>query len=110
MVTEGAATNAWILDAKGALRTRPPENDILNGIVRQVLLDCVADMNLEFEEKPFSLDEAMAAQECFSTASTMTVFPVISIDGHKIGDGKPGAVAKQLSDAYDKVEQKLSKN
>ena len=110
MVTEGAATNAWIVDAKGVLRTRPAGNDILNGIVRQVLLDCVSELGLKFEEKPFSLDEALAAQECFSTASTMSVFPVVKIDGKKIADGKPGSVAKTLSNAYDTVEKKLPKN
>lgn len=104
MVTEGAATNAWIVDAKGVLRTRPAGHEILNGIVRQVLLDCVADLGMKFEEKPFSLKEALAAKECFSTASTMSVFPVIEIDGQKIGAGKPGEVAKMLSDAYDAVE------
>ena len=104
MVTEGAATNAWIVDAKGVLRTRPASHEILNGIVRQVLLDCVADLGMRFEEKPFSLKEALAAKECFSTASTMSVFPVIEIDGQKIGAGKPGEVAKMLSDAYDAVE------
>ena len=104
MVTEGAATNAWIVDAKGVLRTRPASHEILNGIVRQVLLDCVADLGMKFEEKPFSLKEALTAKECFSTASTMAVFPVIDIDGQKIGAGKPGEVAKMLSDAYDAVE------
>ncbi|MDB2488159.1 D-amino-acid transaminase [Alphaproteobacteria bacterium] len=104
MVTEGAATNAWIVDAKGVLRTRPASHEILNGIVRQVLLDCVADLGMKFEEKPFSLKEALAARECFSTASTMSVFPVIEIDGQKIGAGKPGEVAKMLSDAYDAVK------
>ena len=104
MVTEGAATNAWIVDAKGVLRTRPASHEILNGIVRQVLLDCVADLGMKFEAEPFSLKEALAAKECFSTASTMSVFPVIEIDGQKIGAGKPGEVAKMLSDAYDAVE------
>lgn len=110
MVTEGAATNAWIVDAKGVLRTRPAGNDILNGIVRQVLLDCVSELGLKFEERPFSLNEALAAQECFSTASTMSVFPVVKIDGKNIANGKPGSVAKTLSNAYDTVEKKLPKN
>ena len=109
-MTEGAATNAWIVDAKGVLRTRPAGNDILNGIVRQVLLDCVSELGLKFEEKSFSLDEALAAQECFSTASTMSVFPVVKIDGKKIADGKPGSVAKTLSNTYDTAEKKLPKN
>jgi len=107
MVTEGAATNAWIVDAKGVLRTRPADHEILNGIVRQVLLDCVAELGLKFAEKPFSLSEALAAKECFSTASTMSVFPVVKLDGQKIGSGKPGPVAKALSVAYDTVEQEV---
>ena len=101
LVTEGGATNAWIVDAQGRLRTRPAATDILNGIIRQVLIDLVADMDIEFVEQAFSLEEALAAKECFSTASTMAVFPVVSIDGGKIGTGKPGKVALALADAYD---------
>ena len=101
LVTEGGATNAWIVDAQGRLRTRPAANDILNGIIRQVLIGLVENMDdIEFVEHAFSLEEAMMAQECFSTASTLAVFPVVSIDGKKIGDGKPGPVALALAEAY----------
>ena len=101
LVTEGAATNAWIVDAQGRLRTRPATGEILNGIVRQILIDLAAAMNVSYCEEAFSLDEAKAARECFSTASTMTVFPVVKIDGAVIGDGKPGQVAQALAAAYD---------
>ena len=100
LVTEGGATNAWIVDARGRLRTRPAGNDILNGIIRQVLIGLVADMDVEFVEEAFSLDDALGAQECFSTASTLAVFPVISIDGKQIGSGKPGPVSLALAEAY----------
>lgn len=100
LVTEGGATNAWIVDAQGRLRTRPAANDILNGIIRQVLIGLVADMDIEFVEEAFSLDDALEAQECFSTASTLAVFPVISIDGKQIGSGKPGPVSLALAKAY----------
>lgn len=103
MVTEGAATNAWIVDQDNCLRTRPADNHILNGIVRQVILNCATDAGLTVKEEAFSLDEAKAAKECFSTASTISVFPVVSIDGTKIGDGKPGDIATRLSAAYDRI-------
>ena len=103
MVTEGAATNAWIVDREGRLRTRPAGPDILNGIVRQVLMDCAAELGVPVVEAAFALDEALAAQEAFSTASTMSLFPVVQIDGHKIGDGKPGKFAAKLAAAYDGV-------
>ena len=104
-VTEGAATNAWIVDGEGRLRTRPADNEILNGIVRQVLLQCAAEQGISVHEAAFTLDEAKAAQEAFSTASTMAVFPVVKIDGQKIGDGKPGPLTRQLAAAYEAFNQ-----
>ena len=101
MVTEGAATNAWILDSAGVLRTRPADGGILNGIVRQTIIGLVDELGLTFEERAFSVEEALSARECFSTASTLAVFPVVNIDGQNIGDGKPGAVARQIVDRYD---------
>lgn len=99
-VTEGAATNAWIVDARGDLRTRPQGNDILAGITRKILLKLVEKNKIPFTEKSFTLKEALAAQEAFSTASTLTVFPVVDINGQMIGNGKPGAVSLKLLQAY----------
>ncbi len=101
MVTEGAATNAWIVDSAGVLRTRPADGGILNGIVRQAIIGLLDELGLTFEERAFSVEEALSARECFSTASTLAVFPVVNIDGQNIGDGKPGAVARQIVNRYD---------
>ena len=101
LVTEGAATNAWIVDNVGVLRTRPADGGILNGIVRQGIIELLGDLDLKFEERAFSVKEALAARECFSTASTLAVFPVVRIDGHNIGDGKPGGVALEIANRYD---------
>ena len=101
MVTEGAATNAWIVDSAGLLRTRPADGGILNGIVRQTIIGLLDELGLTFEERAFSVEEALSARECFSTASTLAVFPVVNIDGQNIGDGKPGAVARQIVNRYD---------
>ena len=102
LVTEGAATNAWIVDSAGILRTRPANGGILNGIVRQSIIGLLDELDLKFEERAFSVEEALKARECFSTASTLAVFPVVSIDGHNIGDGKPGAVALEILNQYDR--------
>lgn len=102
MVTEGAATNAWIVDSAGVLRTRPADGGILNGIVRQTIIGLLDELGLTFEERSFSVEEALSARECFSTASTLAVFPVVNIDGQNIGDGKPGPVARQIVNRYDR--------
>jgi D-alanine transaminase len=95
-VTEGASANAWIVTAEGALVTRHADHAILRGITRAVVFDAVAAQGLKVEERAFTLAEAYAAREAFVTSATQLVMPVISIDGHVIGDGKPGPLARAL--------------
>lgn len=99
-VTEGTSTNAWIVDKAGKLRTRPLANDILDGITRQMLLSLINELKLELDEVPFTLDEAYSSKEAFSTASSLIVMPVVDIDGHEIGNGKPGKITTQLLHNY----------
>jgi D-alanine transaminase len=100
LVTEGASTNAWIVDADGRLRTRDAQANILKGITRSALLDLIAAEGLELDERPFSVDEARAATEAFFTAAGAFVMPAVSIDGARIGDGAPGPVATRLRALY----------
>ena len=99
-VTEGASTTAWIVDESGKLRTRPLANDILDGITRQMLLSLIDELQHELDETPFTIDEAYSSNEAFSTASSLIVMPIIEIDGHKVGNGKPGQITTQLLQNY----------
>jgi D-alanine transaminase len=95
-VTEGASANAWIISKGGAVVTRHADHAILRGITRTVLFEAIKAQGLTVEERSFTLDEAYTAQEAFVTAASQIVLPVVSIDGHTIGDGKPGPVATAL--------------
>jgi D-alanine transaminase len=95
-VTEGASTNAWIVTGAGKVVTRPADQGILRGITRSVLLQAIAAAGLEFEERPFTLEEAYAAREAFVTAASQIVMPVVRIDGRPIGSGAPGPLATAL--------------
>jgi D-alanine transaminase len=96
LVTEGASVNAWIVLQDGKLVTRQADHAILRGVTRTVLLDAVKGQGLSLEERAFSLAEAYAAREAFVTSATQIVMPVVRIDGHVIGDGKPGPVSAAL--------------
>ncbi|MFY9734369.1 MAG: D-amino-acid transaminase [Rhodoplanes sp.] len=99
-VTEGAASNAWIVTPDGTAVTRPAKQDILRGISREVAQDALTAAHIPFEERPFRVDQALAAREAFITAASLLVMPVVHIDGHAIGDGKPGPVAAALRQAF----------
>lgn len=99
-VTEGSSNNAFIVDANGKIITRHLGNEILPGITRSAVLALVKSDNIAFEERPFTIAEAKVAQEAFITSATTFVWPVVSIDGAAIGDGKPGPIATRLREVY----------
>lgn len=100
LITEGAASNAWIIDKARKVVTRPADNSILRGITRTTLRQVIAEHGLELEERPFSVDEAYAAQEAFVTGATTLVMPVVAIDDRAIGEGRPGPIVTNLRRAY----------
>jgi len=100
MVTEGASSNAWIVDRNGTLRTQSTRANILRGVTRSTLMRVIADSGLEVSEQPFTVEDAKAAREAFITGAGALVMPVTSIDGHILGNGHPGAVTSGLRAAY----------
>jgi D-alanine transaminase len=99
-VTEGASSNAWIIDKDGKLVTRPLSNEILPGVTRRTLIDVLKREKIELVERLFTLEEAKAAREAFITSATSIVTPVIRIDDTPIGNGAPGLTASRLRDIF----------
>lgn len=99
MVTEGSSTNAWIVKGN-AIVTRPVTDNILAGITRARVVELGRARQLTIEERPFSLDEARAADEAFMTSATTFVTPIVSIDGAAVGTGVPGPIATHLRQDY----------
>lgn len=99
MVTEGTSTNAWIVK-DGKLITHPAASSILNGVTRLALLKIAADINIGFDERPFSVDEAYSADEAFLSSTSAFLVPIVTIDDKQIGPGTPGPVAKALLERY----------
>jgi D-alanine transaminase len=99
-VTEGAASNAWIVDRDGRLRTRDTNANILRGITRRTLMELIAEEGLEVDERPFTAAEAVGAREAFVTGAGALVLPVVAVDGKPIGNGAPGPLATKLRRLY----------
>jgi D-alanine transaminase len=100
LVTEGASSNAWIVDKDGVLRTRDIGANILRGVTRLSLIDVARQAGYRVEERPFTLEEARQAREAFLTGAGALVMPIVSIDGQPVANGHPGEVARTLRAAY----------
>ena len=96
MVTEGAATSFWIVDAEGVLRCPPQGQTILPGCTRAALEAEMRAEGIPFEVRAFSLEEARAAREAFITGATGFVKPVVALDGAPVGTGAVGPVVRRL--------------
>ncbi|MCJ7995844.1 D-amino-acid transaminase [Rhizobium cremeum] len=108
MVTEGAATNVWIVDADGHLVTRPAEHGILRGITRTTLMDVAAVLGISIREREFSREEMLGAREVFITAATSICFPIVEIDGFSIANGHPGTVSEKIRSAFFEIAEKTA--
>lgn len=107
-VTEGTSNNTWIVK-DGKIITRQLGNDILHGITRAAVMRVAETLQLEVIERPFTVAEAQAADEAFSTSAGAYVTAVVELDGAKIGSGKPGPIASRLREVYLEEAQKAAR-
>ncbi len=105
-ITEGTASNAFIVLEGRRLVTRPVSTSILSGITRRAILKLAGRGEISIEERAFSVDEAKTASEAFLTSAAHIATPIVEIDGVTIGDGKPGPVTRKLRDMYFAMARK----
>lgn len=98
-VTEGASTNAWIVDSEGRAVTRELGRVILPGVTRNFILKAAA-ARIPLVERRFTPAEAIAAREAFYTSTMGGVVPVVTIDGQRIGEGVPGPLTRRIAALY----------
>ena len=101
-VAEGPTTNVFWVDADGGLRT-PPEDNVLLGVTRRSVIEIAKHDGIPCEETRVRPQELGDAAEVFLTGTTAGVWPVVSIDGHPVGDGEPGPVTRCLRERFSQV-------
>lgn len=98
---DAGAYDAWIVNDKGHLITRPTANNrILKGVTRSALQALCKKHKIKLIERAFTVAEAKKAKEAFTSSATALVMPVGSIDGKKIGKGTIGPVTEKVFDLY----------
>ena len=83
-VTECSHSNVHIISG-GRLITAPCDNLILPGITRAHILRICGRLGIPVEERPFTLDEMMAADEVFFSSSSALTCRIREIDGRAVG-------------------------
>lgn len=97
LVSECPRSNFFIVTADDTVVT---STQPLKGIIRMKTLE-IAGKQFKVEERELTIDEARNAKEAFITSTTKHILPVVQLDGHPIGNGRPGKVTTELSKLLD---------
>lgn len=100
-VTEGSSSNIFMVK-NNILYTHPANHLILNGITRLEVLNICKENNIPHEEKVFTIDELLLADEVFLTSTTSEITPIVKIDNSPIKNGTVGDLTKKLQLLFEK--------
>ena len=98
-VCECTADNIFIV-RDGQLITPAEESGILLGVTRSVVLELAAKARIPSRETNLTRYDLYTADECFLTGTGAEIVPVVAVDKRSIGDGKPGTITRQLTEAF----------
>jgi D-alanine transaminase len=100
MLSEGATCNIWV--AAGGKLLAPPKNHlVLEGIRYGLMAELADEAGIPFEMRPISRAEVEQADELMVSSATREILPAATLDGRRVGAGKPGAVYERLRRGYD---------
>ncbi len=101
-VAEGPGENIFLVE-DGKLVTPAKSADILLGITRDTVMKLAESMGIEVEEREIHREELYTCDEAFFAGTAAEITPIVQIDHVKKSNGKPGAIAMALADAYSKT-------
>jgi branched-chain amino acid aminotransferase len=101
-VSEAPGENIFIV-RNGQLITPPLSSSALEGITRDAIIKVGRDLDIEVLEREVTRSELIISDEIFLTGTAAEITPIISVDGKKIGNGKPGSITKKLMNEYQDI-------
>jgi branched-chain amino acid aminotransferase len=101
-VSEAPGENIFMVK-NNILMTPPLESSALEGITRDSVMKLADDFGYQVKEKTITRGELYLADEVFLTGTAAEITPVISIDGKKIGTGKPGKITNEMMSTYSDI-------
>ena len=97
-ILEGMTSNFFYVK-NGELGTA--RNNILLGVTRRTVLRVARGSGVSILYRPLKREQVPALDEAFLTSSSRGIVPIVQVDNMRVGEGRPGAVTKKLSNAYN---------
>ena len=105
-LTEASASNVFIV-ARDLILSPPKSSLILPGITYDVVAELARANDLPLEFRDVTEAEVRAADEIWVTSSSKEVLAIVSLDGRKVGEGRPGPVFRRMYALYQEFKRKV---
>ena len=102
VVFEAPSSNLFM--AKDGVIYTPPVNNILPGVTRSQVIALARQQGFEVREQAPDIELLKAADEVWVTNSMEELKPVITLDGQPVGHAEPGAIWRQLFNAFQSLK------
>ena len=100
-ITEGLGSNVFFV--RDSELFTPQARFVLPGISRDTVIDIARDADIPVHEIDIDMYDALTADECFFTSTSLCMVPVTSLNGRPVGDGAQGPVTTRLIESYSKL-------
>lgn len=97
-VAEGTGDNFFIV--KDNVLLTPEPRNILRGISREYVFELARELGIQYRECNLDVYDVVNADEAFMTGTPFCMLPVTTLDGQKIGTGRPGEMFGKLIDKW----------
>ena len=98
-ILEGTTFSFFIIKDDSVITTKL-DGRILGSVTRKNLLRLMNLHKINHSESKIKIDDLQAASEAFIASANRDLIPVVSIDGHLIGNGKIGPKYEELMQLY----------
>jgi len=98
-ILEGTTFSFFIVKDDSVITTKL-DGRILGSVTRKNLLRLMNLHNINHSESKIKIEDLQTASEAFIASANRDLIPVVSIDGHTIGNGKIGPKYEELMKLY----------
>ncbi len=96
---EGSQSNLFIV-RDDIVITPPKSRHMLGGITREIVLELCQQNKIICSEKNISEDDLHQADEIWLSSATREILPIVTLNQHAVGNGRPGVVWQQIIQLY----------
>jgi branched-chain amino acid aminotransferase len=107
-LAECTTANLFIV-RHGDVLTPPIDAGLLPGITRELVFEIGAEAGMSVREQVLHDEDLLGANEAFLTSTTREIVPIVQVDEHTIGTGRPGPITRALLARFRQKAHELTR-